>query len=326
MATMVDVARRAGVSIATVSAVLNRSSYVSPELTRRVKDAAEALDYRINVLARGLKEGSTQTVGMLIPDLAPPDPFFAEVVQGAEMTLRAGHYSLLLGQTHNRAEEQSRHIRAFRARLTDGLLLFHAPGPEPELEKLLSDGKPVVFVGRVPAGIVADVVATDIEEGTRLGVAHLLSKQHKRVALITQQDSMSVREFRLAGWTKAHQSAARKIDPSLHAEGPLSTSGGRYAMLQLLNRQPLPDAVFVDDLVLTIGVVQALRERGLVGQVEVLSSDDAEWLDVFHIPISTIVQPGHDVGVISAQLLLKRLRHPRRKPETVLLAPTLKVR
>lgn len=112
----------------------------------------------------------------------------------------------------------------------------------------------------------------------------------------------------------------------LHAEGELSVSGGRHAILQLLDRKPLPDALFVDDLVLCIGVVQALQERGLTDRIEVLSSDDADWLDVFHIPISTIVQPSHEVGVTAADLLLKRLRSPNRRREKILLKPTLKIR
>jgi LacI family transcriptional regulator len=326
MATMMDVARMAGVSVATVSAALNGTAYVSPDLKKRVREAAKLLDYRVNVLARALKEGITDTVGMLIPDFALPDPFFTDVVRGAEITLRANDYSLLLGQTHNQLEEQSRHIRAFRSRLTDGLLLFQTPGDDPELRSFLDDDRPVVCVGRLPNGIEADVVATDIEAGTRMAVEHLISKGHRRIGLVMQKDSLSVRDFRVIGWRKAHSAKECQPAEDLQVEAPLSTSGGRHAMLQLLRRKVLPDAVFVDDLALAIGVVQALQEKGLAGKIEVLSSDDAEWLDVFQIPISTVVQPSHEVGVTAAQLLLKRLRNPRRKTETILLAPTLKIR
>ena len=326
MTTMHEVARLANVSIATVSAVLNRSSYVSPELMKRVEQAAEQLDYRVNLLARSLKQGSTQTVGMLIPEIAMLDPFFGEVVQGSEITLRAKNYSLLLGQTHNRVEEQSRHIAAFRARSIDGLLLFQAAGKDEELEKLVTSGKAIVFVGRLPDGVQGDVVATDIEAGTYMGVAHLLAKGRRRVALMTQQDSLSVSDFRLKGWNQAHADIGRVADPKLWAAAPLLISGSRHAALQLLDRKPLPDAIFVDDLVLCIGVVQALQDRGLAERIEVLSSDDADWLDVFHIAISTIVQPSHEVGVTAAELLLKRLRTPNRRREKILLPPTLKIR
>lgn len=326
MATMQDVAQRAGVSVATVSAVLNHSSYVSPELTKRVNEAAAALDYRINALARSLKQGSTQTVGMLIPSFGVPDPFFPEVAQGAEMTFREKGYSLLLGLTHNLASVQSRHIAAFRARLVDGLLLFQTPGEDSELDKMIQDQKPVVFVGRVPESVQADVVATDIEEGTCMGTSHLLGKGHNRVGLVTQKDSLSVRDFRLKGWRRAHREGSVAVSKELHADGELSAQGGYRAASQLLDLKKLPDAIFVDDLVLTIGVMRAVKERGLMGKIEVFSSDDAEWLDVFHIPISTIVQPSHDVGVTAAELLLKRLADPSRSYETILLKPALKIR
>lgn len=326
MATMNDVARRAGVSLATVSAVLNQSSYVSPELTARVNQAAKVLDYRINALARSLKQGWTQTVGMLIPTFGAPDPFFGEVVEGVETTLLQKNYSLLLGQTHNRVAEQSRHIAAFRARLIDGLFLFQASGDDPELTRFLAERKPVVFVGRVPSAIQADVVATDIEAGTYMGVRHLLEKGHRRVGLVTQRDSLSVREFRLKGWHAAYADMGLSPAAGLHSEGELTVEGGYAATMELLQGPELVEAIFADDLVLTIGMVRALQARGLTGKVEVLSSDDAEWLDVFHIPISTIVQPGYEVGVTAAGLFLDRFNDPARPYETILLKPHLKIR
>src|SRR5262245_24928320 len=203
MPTIYDVAKRAGVSTATVSAVLNRSTYVSPELTKRVKVAAEELDYRINYLARSLKIGRTNTVGMLIPLFGTPDPFYSQVVQGVEDVLRKKGYALILGQTHNSVEEQSRYISAFRSRYVDGLLLFQAPGEDNELRKFVADKKPIVFVGRIPAELRGDVVATDIARGTELAVEHLIGKGHKRIGLITVRESLSVRSGRMEGWRRA---------------------------------------------------------------------------------------------------------------------------
>jgi LacI family transcriptional regulator len=327
VATMTDVAKRAGVAISTVSAVLNDTAFVSPELKDRVLAAANEYGYRINALARGLKHGSSQTVGMLIPDFAAPDPFFSEVVQGAEIALRAKDYSLLLGQTHDQVTEQSRHIAKFRARLIDGLLLFQCQGKDPELDALIAERKPVVFVGRVPFAIQADVVATDIEAGTYMGVSHLLAKGRRRVALITNRDSLSVREFRLKGWHRAHAEYGATADSRLHVDTPrIAVDAGHQATEHLLTQPDPPDAIFANDLVTSIGAVRALQRQGLLSKIEVFSSDDAEWLDVFHIPISTIVQPSHEVGSIAGRLFLDRIREPERSFETVLLKPTLKVR
>ena len=145
MATIYDVSKLAQVSTATVSAVVNNSSYVSPPLKKRVREAIKELNYRPNHLARSLYKGSTHTVGMLIPHFANPDPFFAQAVRGAEDVLRKRNYVLILGQTYNRVEEQSRYIAAFHSRLVDGLLLFLSDGDDPELAEFLREGKPVVY-------------------------------------------------------------------------------------------------------------------------------------------------------------------------------------
>ncbi len=328
MPTIYDVAKRAGVSIATVSAVLNRTAYVSPELMKRVKLAVDELDYTINHLAHSLQTRKTRTVGMLIPDMGNPDPFYGQVVRGAEDVLRKKGYLLILGHTYNQVEEQSRYLSAFRSRLVDGVLLFQVPGQDSELQRMLDKKQPLVFVGRIPAGLSADVVATDIAGGTKAGVAHLASRGHRRIGLITVEKSMSVSEARVTGWKQALRSSKLPADDTLIVKTELNAEAGRVAALRLLDLADRPTAIFADNLVITTGVLKALQEKGLAcpEDVELVSSDDAEWLDVFHPPISTIVQPSYEVGTSAAEILLKRIKHPKRPAETVLLKPRLKIR
>jgi LacI family transcriptional regulator len=328
MPTIYDVAERAGVSIATVSAVLNRTSYVSPELTKRVKQAVLDLDYTINHLAHSLQKHSTRSIGMLIPDVANPDPFFSQVVRGAEDVLRKKGYVLILGHTYNQVQEQSRYLAAFRSRQVDGVLLFQSPGEDAELQRMLEKGRPLVFVGRVPKGIDADVVATDILAGTKAGVAHLVGRGHTRIGLITTENSMSVAEFRVAGWTRALKDRGLPVDRKLIASAKFSAEDACCAAVRLLDLEEPPTAMFVDNLMATTGVLSALRDRGLTcpTDVEVLSSDDAPWLDMFQPPLSTIVQPSYEVGTRAAELLLKRIAHPKRAHEIILLKPELRVR
>lgn len=327
MATIYDVAKRAGVSIATVSAVLNKSKFVSEELQNRVRDAAAALDYQINHLARSVQLGSSRTVGMLIPSFATPDPFYAQVVRGAEDVLSKRDYALLLGQTYNELSRQSQYLHAFRARLVDGVLIFQNPGEDPELRRYLQD-KAVVFVGRLPEKLQGDIAATDIEAGTRLGVEHLLSRGHRRVALLTVGSSTSVHTSRVEGWRKALHHAGLPAPGEYQRSTTLSAEGARGATRGLLELSPRITAIFADNLLLVTGILQVLRESGLScpKDVELMSSDDAEWLDVFHPPISTIVQPSYELGCAAAELLLKRFRHPTRKFQRVMLQPTLKTR
>jgi DNA-binding LacI/PurR family transcriptional regulator len=235
MPTIYDVAKRAGVSIATVSAVLNRTAYVSPELTTRVKQAVQELDYTINHLAHSLQKRSTRSVGMLIPDVANPDPFFSQVVRGAEDALRKKGYVLILGHTYNQVREQSRYLAAFRSRLVDGVLLFQSPGEDDELRRMLEKNRPLVFVGRVPKGIDADVVATDILAGTKAGVAHLIRRGHKRIGLITTENTMSVAEYRVAGWTRALKERGIPVDQRLVVPAKLSAEAACCTATRLLD-------------------------------------------------------------------------------------------
>jgi LacI family transcriptional regulator len=328
MATIYDVAKRAGVSIATVSAVLNKSKFVSDDLANRVKDAATALDYQINHLARSVQLGSSRTIGMLIPSFATPDPFFAEVVRGAEDVLSRSDYALLLGQTYNDLARQSKYLQAFRARLVDGILLFQSSGDDPELLKYSDQGKAVVFVGRIPENVKGDVAAFDIAAGTQIGIEHLIKRGHKRIALVTVASSTSVQSSRLAGWRRALHAQGLPAPEQHHRSTSLSADGAREVTRSLLKLSPRITAIFADNLLHLTGILQALRELNLAcpSEVEVLSSDDAEWLDVFEPSISAIIQPGYKLGVAAADLLLKRLRNPKRKLQKILLQPALKIR
>jgi LacI family transcriptional regulator len=325
---MRDVAEKAGVSIATVSAVLNKTAYVSPELAKRVNDAVLALDYTINHLAHSLQTRSTHTIGMLIPDVATPDPFFGQVVRGAEDALRAKGYLLFLGHTYNKLEEQSRYLAAFRARLVDGVLLFQAPGADPELDRLLQGQKPVVFVGRIPKGIETDVVATDILLGTQLALRHILQQGHTKIGLLTVAASLSVAEFRINAWRTELRRKKIVPDERYLASIELSFESAARAVAALMRLPNPPTALFADNLVVGVGALRGVQIAGrrVPQDVMIVSSDDADWLDAFRPALSTIVQPSYQLGFRAAELLLKRIRHPNRPYETVLLTPELRIR
>jgi LacI family transcriptional regulator len=328
MATMRDVAEKAGVSIATVSAVLNKSAYVSPELAKRVNDAVAALDYTINQVAHSLQTRSTRTIGMLIPDVASPDPFFGQVVRGAEDALRKKGYLLFLGHTYNRLAEQSRYLAAFRARLVDGLLLFQAPGEDPELQRLLNARKPVVFVGRIPKGIEADIVATDIRLGTQMALRHIFQQGHKRVGLLTVAASLSVADFRIEAWRTELRKRNLVPDERYLASIDLSFDAAARAAASLMQLPNPPTALFADNLMVGAGAIRGVLDTGrrVPKDVLIVSSDDADWLDAFQPALTTIVQPSYQLGLQAAELLLKRIRYPNRSYEKILLKPELRVR
>jgi LacI family transcriptional regulator len=326
MATIYDVAKRAGVSTATVSAVVNGTTHVSPELTQRVQAAVKALDYTVNELARGVKISATRTVGMLIPDIA--SPFYARVVRGVEDVLRRERYSLLLGNTYNDVAEQSRYLSVFRAKQADGLLLFVAAGEAEDVRRLVAQKKPVVFVGREPRGFKADTVVADNAEGTSLAIERLIRRGHRHVGLVTGHLSLSTGADRVTGWRRTLRKHRLTADERYVVAGEWTVESGQAAAAQLLALDPAPTAIFAGNFLMMIGVLRAIRARGLAspGDVEVMSSDDSEWLDVFEPRISTVEQPSYALGTQSAELLLKRLREPKRRFERIVLAPSLRER
>ncbi len=326
MATIYDVAKRAGVSTYTVSAVVNRSAYVSPPLTKRVLEAVRALDYTVNDLARSLQTRKTRTIGMLIPDIA--NPFYAQVVRGVEDVLKKAGYSLLLGNTYDDPDEQARYVTVFRSKQVDGLILFLTPGEGTEVRRLVEASKPVVFVSRKPFGFQADMVVPDSAKGTRLAVQHLIRQGHRRIGIIVGPAALTVNAERVLGWRRALRQARLEADPRLVGEGDGTALSARRLTLALLVLDQPPTAIFASSFLVTTGVLEGLKERGVAcpGQVEVMSSDEHEWLDLFEPRISTVVQPNYSMGAEAAQLLLKRIRHPKRRYQKIVLAPALRLR
>jgi DNA-binding LacI/PurR family transcriptional regulator len=326
MATIYDVAKRARVSTYTVSSVLNRTAYVSPELTTRVQEAVRELDYTINDIARGLQTRQSKTVGMLIPDIA--NPFYAKVVRGVENVLKEANYSLILGSTYNQTEEQSRYLAVFRSKQVDGLLIFICPGANEEVRALVMAKKPIVFVGRTPVGLKADSVSANNRRGAQIAVARLISRGHRRVALVNGQEGLSSSADRVEGWKSALRKSRFAAAAELLAHCDWTADAGYRATLRFLDLEEPPTAIFAVNFLMMTGVLRALQERGVrcPQQVEVISSDDSEWLDVFAPRISTVAQPSYEMGEKSAQLLLKRMRAPRRRFEQIVLEPELVIR
>ena len=326
VATIYDVAKLARVSTYTVSCVVNQSAYVSPELTARVLEAVKRLDYTPNAVARSLQTRTTKTVGMLIPDIA--NPFYARVVRGVEDRLSKDGYSLLLGNTYNEAEAQARYLRLFRGRQVDAVLVFMAQGGEEAVQRLVQEKKAVVCVGRVPQKFECDSVSADNITGTRLAVRHLIGKGHKKIGLVAGELGLSAGMDRVEGWKQALRAAKIKPDEGLIEEANWTEASGCDAGHRLMERKMPPTAIFVANFLMMTGVLRALLqlEVAVPERVEVASSDDSEWLDVFSPPITTVAQPSYEMGTHAADLALARLADGKRPYTKVVLEPSLHVR
>lgn len=326
MPTIYDVAKKAKVSTYTVSSVINQSAYVSPELTQRVLRAVRALDYTPNALARGLQTRRTRMIAVLVPDIG--SSFYGRVVCGVEAAVREAGYSLLIGNTFQRTEEQARYLNLFRSQQVDGFLAFITPGDESEAARLVSMKRPAVFVGSAPTSFDADMVITDEIGATQMAVDSLIESGFQRVAILLTHRALSMSEERIEGWRKSLRRHKIAVNAQFVVEGNGTEESGYAAAKRLLSGAIAPNAFLTPDLATTTGVLRALREKKIAvpSQCAIACSEDSPWLDAFEPPITTIVQPGFEMGQRAAELLLKRIARPTRRFERVLLTPKIQLR
>jgi len=326
MANIYDVARSADVSVATVSAVVNGTAYVSPRLKARVEAAIKSLGYQPNHLARGLATQQSRTLGMIVPDIA--NPFFPEVVRGAEDTAYAAGYTLVIASSDNDLKKEELYLRLFLSKRVDGVILTKAPGRfSPDLQRAFAKASvPIVLLARTAPGLTADVVEMDDKGAAYESVMHLHRLGCRRIGFIGGLAGASTSRRRLEGYRSALRSAKLRLDPSLVLEGDFRVESGYRSGLELLKRRP--DAVFIANYLMTVGFMEALRQYRMrcPDDVAVVTCDDYPWLDAFSPRLTTIDLPKRELGAAAAQVLVERIAHPRGRPRTVTLKNALRVR
>ena len=326
MVTLRDVANLAGVSTATVSAVVNSSTYVSPKLTSRVKAAMKELDYSPNEVARSLKNKSTRTLGLIIPHISH---FFTALIKGVENTVNDEGYTLVLCSNHGNILREKETIKMLKAKRVDGLIMAAVGEGEAYLESCLGIGLPIVFVDRIPAPGRIDVVVCDNFQGAYDAVSHLIQLGHQRIGAILDRAGLYTSRERMAGFKQALADHHLHVDPLLIREGNATVESAHEHGKNLINLGNPPTAIFAVNNQTIIGLMKALSQEGLVcpRDISVVGFDDVEWADYFSPRLTTVALPSFEVGHRAAKLLIKRLTTKASfAPETVTLKTSLVVR
>ncbi len=312
--------------MATVSAVINRSSYVSPALEKRVRTAIDVLNYSPNSLAQSLARQKTNTVGILIPDVA--NPFFPEIVRGAEDRAKRAGYMVLLGNSDNQVEKEELYLNLFLSKRVDGILLVKAPGSlSPAMfNKLRQNRPPLVLVDRDYPELKADTVLADDSGGAEMATRHLLELGHRRIGIITGVPYASTTQGRLRGYQQALASFGIGSDPQLILEGDYGIESGYIAGKTLLARKPT--AVLVTNFLMTVGFLKAMKEQKLrcPQDVSIVSYDDFVWNDVFEPCLTSVEQPKYLLGCRSMEILLSRVQKRHKRPKFEVLPNSLRIR
>jgi LacI family transcriptional regulator len=321
-----DVARESGVSIFTVSAVVNKKSHVRKNLRERVENAIRKLNYRPNLIARSLIKQKTQTIGMIVPDIA--NPFFPMVVRGAEdAALKQGYNLLLCNSDDSLAKEESA-IELLLSKRVDGILLTKAAGDfRPELQQMIKEVNiPFVLVMRTYPQLTKDAVITDDYQGAYEAVCHLARAGRRRIGLISGPLKISNAKERWRGFRDALEVNHLVCDPALVAEGDYRIESGFRAGHALLSHRP--DGIYVANHLMTIGLLKAVDEMGLKCPEDfgLVSFDDYPWLSVFRPRLTTVELPKHQLGREATELLIQRISGDHGKPVLKKLSPELRIR
>jgi LacI family transcriptional regulator, galactose operon repressor len=323
MTTMADVAREAGVSMTTVSHVLNGTRPVNEKTTKRVHAAIERTGYRPNSIARALAGARTQSIGLAISGIS--NPYFMDVIAAIEAEAAKHGFTILLGDTHDEPQKELQMVQELVLRHVDGLLLAPSPGAQDKALKYLSQqSAPVVLVDRF-LPLEVDQVGTENEQPAAELVGHMIELGHRRIGLVAGLQGLSTTEERIRGFRQALEHAGIPTDSRLIAHGASQHEPARAAVHRLLDLRDPPTALVAGNNAMTIGVLHALRERGLSvpDDIALVGFDDFAWSDLFHPRLTVIAQPTAAIGSQAVQLLLARLEEPTAPVQKMRLTPTL---
>ncbi len=320
-----DVADKAGVSVATVSRVINNNPNVKARLKQRVLQAIEEIGYQPSGIARSMRNQSLPVVGLIISDIQ--NPFFTSMVRAVEDTALENGYTVLLCNSDEDPKKEQLYIDVMARERVAGIIIIPSRSEScPALKKLKV---PIVVVDRKLRDIRTDTVLLDNVAGSKLAMEHLIQLGHRRIGLVGAPTSASVGADRFLGYQKALQDHGIEVDQSLIQMGDFKEPGGYRATLRLLELERKPTAVFAANNLMTMGMLKAVREKGvrIPEDLSVIGFDDMPWLTLITPPMTTVGQPVYKMGAEAARLLFERLSSgPEKPPSRIVLKPELIIR
>lgn len=324
-----SIAKHLGVSVSTVSAVINGHSYVSPEMRARVERYLRKVDYQPNYLARSLRRRETRLIGLIVPDLA--NSFYTALSRGAEDFLLARGYQLIVADSREDWERQKGYLESFCRMMTDGILLVPSSATNTQIESIpgLVRGRPLVYVDRSPIVSPVDVVLIDNCAASFAATRHLAEKGHRRIGIITEPLSLLCAADRLDGYRKALKASKIGIDLDLIHIGGNTKESAYEIGLRMLSREMRPTAAVVCNNIMTLGLLSALRKLKVAvpANFSVIGFDECDWSEHMQPPLTTIRQPAAEMGATAAKVLLARMGGKKdAPPSTTVLGFHLEVR
>ena len=326
--TMRQIAERADVSIGTVSHVINGTARVRPKLRQRVLEAIRYLGFQPSALAQGLRRNRTSLLGMILPDVT--NPFFPEVVRGAEDVAFKHSYRMVLCNADNNPAKEASYLVDLRSFRVAGLLIIPAAGSDlaSGLVGGTPGGPPVVCLDRCPEGWTGDSVLVANELGAYHATKHLIESGHRHLAVITGPAQVPNAVERLNGFKQACREAHLLVRPEFIQHAAFDTRSGFDAAKRLLRMLPRPTGIFACNDLMALGVLRAVHEQGLrcPEDLSLVGFDSLEFCEYTSPALTSVYQPGYQLGATAAGLLLERINGLSDAPKRILLETQLKIR
>ncbi len=306
MATIKDVARHAGVSIATVSKYINGGNVLDKNKII-IDEAIDKLNYKVNIMARGLKTNQTMTVGILIPSLT--NLFFTTIVSSIENSLLENGYSTILCDYRENEKLEKEKLDFLVSKNVDGIIMVPSCLDDLELINNLKKEMPIVLIDRNIDGADLDVVLTDNINGSYDAVEKLIHRGHKRIGIICGPKEHYTAIERLTGYNRVHKDYKIKIDQQLIKFGDYQMESGHEKIIELMNMDVSPTAVFVTNYEMTLGTIIGINEMNISipEELSLIGYDNIQLAKIVKPSLSIVTQPMNSIGETAARLMLMRL-------------------
>ncbi|MEZ4731527.1 MAG: LacI family DNA-binding transcriptional regulator [Caldilineaceae bacterium] len=325
-AKLADVARRAGVSTASVSRVLAGKPHVSENVRQRVLTAVHELNFRPSRLARSLRAQRSHVLGLIISDIQ--NPFFVSIVRAIEDIAYQHQYSLVLCNADEDPVKEALYIELMIAEKVAGVIISPTHETATSCQQLAAVGIPLVAVDRRVNNLCVDTVVVDNISATFALVSHLIADGHRRIGAVVGAPTVSTGHERRDGYLRALQAHGLAPAAELLCVGPPTTAAGYQMVNTLLDLPNPPTALFLGNNLLTIGALKAIHERNLQipEDVAVAAFDEMDWMFVMKPALTVVAQPVYAMGKCAAELLLARITDPARPIQEIVLEPTIQIR
>lgn len=323
-----EVAKRANVSVATVSRAINYPKKVDPSTLSRINKIIREVNYKPNRVAQRLrvKDGHRKIIGLLVPDIQ--NPFYVDVVRGVEDYAYSRNYALLMSNFAQSKDKEKMYLDIMLSESVDGLIVAPYDEYDKEVISLVEAGIPIVCVDRGLADIPVDVILVDNEKGAYDAVSLLIKKGHKRIAYVGGLPSIPTTQHRKDGYIKALRKNNISIDENLIKFGDSKSESGKKITGELLKMKNPPTAFFAGNNLITLGALETIHTMKLriPEDVAIVGFDDMPWAISLNPPLTAVKQPGYDIGKQAAGLLYQRIMEPDKLTAKTILNTVLVIR